>query len=287
MGTHSMNKTACNDTAGELDTNATSTLPAAQPERIDRTRERPIEVVMLSDFGLPDEDLQNLIAVEQELQKEVVDFERVLAAKNELEAAIYETRAAFLEDWAEYMNEAERDELRSSLDSKEEWLYNDGSDETLERYQQQRDALRASVEPFDTRRKIFMKRLSQLVDLNYTASRLRELEHRSHSISATLQEAHTDILDAVQLLQQQKRHDPPRVAADEVQRFADALRSIEVDVLQAHAPSQQASQSCLNEGHAASQSHVNEDNINSSAVKNTSSCSHADEDDELDDFELD
>lgn len=80
--------------------------------------------------ALSQSDLQK--AVEQEYEMALQDriMEETKDKKNAVEAYVYDMRNKMYEKYRDYATEAEREDLASKLQETEDWLYEDGEDET-------------------------------------------------------------------------------------------------------------------------------------------------------------
>nr|GMD08963.1 heat shock 70 kDa protein 16 [Ipomoea batatas] len=93
------------------------------------------------------------IAQEKELQFSEHDkeVERTKDKKNTLEAYVYETRNKLLNTYRSFANDLERDEISSNLQQTEEWLYEDGDDESEQVYSKKLEDLKKIVDPVEHR----------------------------------------------------------------------------------------------------------------------------------------
>ncbi|KAG4964388.1 hypothetical protein JHK85_039363 [Glycine max] len=96
-----------------------------------------------------------LEAQEKELQ--LADQDRTIELtkdrKNSLESYIYETRSKLFSTYLSFSSEHERKDISRSLKATEDWLYDDGDDETVDAYSAKLEDLKQLVDPIEFRYK--------------------------------------------------------------------------------------------------------------------------------------
>ncbi|KAG9454052.1 hypothetical protein H6P81_006956 [Aristolochia fimbriata] len=92
-------------------------------------------------------------ALEKELQLAYQDrmMERTKDKRNALEAFIYETRNKLFDIYRSFCTEDEKDEISKNLQETEEWLYDDGDDESELVYTSKLEQLKKLVDPVENR----------------------------------------------------------------------------------------------------------------------------------------
>uniref|UniRef100_A0A7N0UXK2 Uncharacterized protein n=1 Tax=Kalanchoe fedtschenkoi TaxID=63787 RepID=A0A7N0UXK2_KALFE len=103
----------------------------APKKKVKRTN---IPVVELVYGGIPSSDLQ--MAVEKEFEMALQDrvMEETKDKKNAVEAYVYDMRNKLYDKYQEFVTESEKDVLIAKLQDVEDWLYEDGEDETKSVY---------------------------------------------------------------------------------------------------------------------------------------------------------
>uniref|UniRef100_A0A7N0TK85 Uncharacterized protein n=1 Tax=Kalanchoe fedtschenkoi TaxID=63787 RepID=A0A7N0TK85_KALFE len=99
----------------------------APKKKVKRTN---IPVVELVYGGIPSSDLQ--MAVEKEFEMALQDrvMEETKDKRNAVEAYVYDMRNKLDDKYQEFVTESEKDVLIAKLQDVEDWLYEDGEDET-------------------------------------------------------------------------------------------------------------------------------------------------------------
>ncbi|KAK4439333.1 Heat shock protein 16 [Sesamum alatum] len=94
-------------------------------------------------------------AQEKELQLAQQDLkvERTKEKKNALEAYVYESRNKLLNTYRSFATDSEKEGISSNLQQTEEWLYDDGDDESEYVYTEKLDNLKKMVDPIEIRYK--------------------------------------------------------------------------------------------------------------------------------------
>ncbi|XP_039130789.1 heat shock 70 kDa protein 16-like [Dioscorea cayenensis subsp. rotundata] len=124
---------------------------------IDRTRKgspsRRLELPITETVngGMSQEELSEAQELEKQLSYQDKLIERTKDAKNALESYVYEVRNKLFESYRSYATESEREEISRSLQQTEEWLYDDGDDETESVYVNKLQELKKLVDPVESR----------------------------------------------------------------------------------------------------------------------------------------
>ncbi|CAI9087209.1 OLC1v1021228C1 [Oldenlandia corymbosa var. corymbosa] len=103
--------------------------------------------------GLTPLELSQAQEKELLLAQQDTRMERTKDRKNSLESYVYETRNRLLSTLRSFATDTERDGISSSLQQTEEWLYDEGDDETEQVYTQKLDDLKKMVDPIEHRYK--------------------------------------------------------------------------------------------------------------------------------------
>ncbi|RDX91229.1 Heat shock 70 kDa protein 16, partial [Mucuna pruriens] len=114
-------------------------------------------------------------AREKELQLAQQDriIELTKEKKNTLEAYVYDMRSKLFNTYRSFASEQERDDISKSLQETEDWLYEDGVDETEHAYSSKLEDLKKLVDPITNRFKDEKERVQAKGDLSKCIIRLR------------------------------------------------------------------------------------------------------------------
>ncbi|MCO5578136.1 hypothetical protein L7F22_031974 [Adiantum nelumboides] len=123
---------------------------------------------------LPQGDLQN--AVEQEYEMALQDrvMEETKDKKNAVEAYVYDMRNKMYEKYREYATDGEREDLAARLQQTEDWLYEEGEDETKGVYVAKLAELKKLGDPIEERFKEEEARGPCVEQLLYCINSFRE-----------------------------------------------------------------------------------------------------------------
>ncbi|CAL1377957.1 unnamed protein product [Linum trigynum] len=158
--------------AGDKPTQMETDSKADAPKR--KVKKSNIPVSELVHGGLPPVDLQK--AVEKEFEMALQDrvMEETKDKKNAVEAYVYEMRNKLLDKYQEFVTEPEREELLAKLQLVEDWLYEDGEDETKGVYIAKLEELKKQGDPIEQRYKESTERGSVIDQLVHCFSSYRE-----------------------------------------------------------------------------------------------------------------
>ncbi|KAG5017509.1 hypothetical protein JHK85_023645 [Glycine max] len=107
-------------------------------------------------------------ALEKELQLAQQDriVEQTKEKKNSLESFVYDMRSKLFHTYRSFASEQEKDGISRSLQETEEWLYEDGVDETEHAYSSKLEDLKKLVDPIENRYKDDKERVHATRDLS-------------------------------------------------------------------------------------------------------------------------
>eukprot|EP00879_Flechtneria_rotunda_P002596 GHRR01002797.1.p1 GENE.GHRR01002797.1~~GHRR01002797.1.p1 ORF type:complete len:847 (+),score=384.28 GHRR01002797.1:127-2667(+) len=134
--------------------------PAAQPaaaqpqvvmEKKKRIKKTPLTVAASQVAGRSQQQINELFEKEGQMQSADKLQEDTNEAKNTLEAYIYDLRNKLYEGLGPYVQETEREALSAQLSAMEDWLYDEGEDETKSTYVNKLEELRAKGDPIEAR----------------------------------------------------------------------------------------------------------------------------------------
>mmetsp|Transcript_779 Transcript_779/g.1729 ORF Transcript_779/g.1729 Transcript_779/m.1729 type:complete len:240 (-) Transcript_779:196-915(-) len=137
-------------------------------------------------------DLQG--AMEKEYDMAMTDRiqEETKDKKNELEAYIYSMRNKLCDTYTEYVTEGDKSSFNSKLDSMEDWLYEDGEDETKGVYVQKIGELKAIGDPIEERYNEAASRPEVASNLQAVCKRFTEMATGSDAAYAHIEQGDKD-----------------------------------------------------------------------------------------------
>ena len=145
--------------------------------------------------GMASADVQK--AVEKEFEMALQDrvMEETKDKKNAVEAYVYDMRNKLHDKYQEFVTESEREEFIAKLQVVEDWLYEDGEDETKGVYIAKLDELKKQGNPIEERYKEHTERGSVIDQLVYCINSYREA-----AISNDSKFDHIDLAEKQQVL---------------------------------------------------------------------------------------
>uniref|UniRef100_A0A0V0IUZ7 Putative heat shock 70 kDa protein 16-like n=1 Tax=Solanum chacoense TaxID=4108 RepID=A0A0V0IUZ7_SOLCH len=105
------------------------------------------------DGGMTLMELSQAQEKECQLAEQDIKVERTKDKKNTLEAYVYETRNKLLNTYRSFATDSEREGISCNLQQTEEWLYEDGDDESEQVYAEKLEDLKKMVDPVEHRYK--------------------------------------------------------------------------------------------------------------------------------------
>ncbi|KAJ7567078.1 hypothetical protein O6H91_02G131600 [Diphasiastrum complanatum] len=132
----------------------------------------PVNEVIVG--GLPQADLQKSVEKEYEYALQDRIMEETKDKKNAVEAYVYDMRNKLYEKLQDYVTDTEREELSTKLQQTEDWLYEEGEDETKSVYIAKLEELKKLGDPIEERQKEEEARGPVMSELWYCISSFRE-----------------------------------------------------------------------------------------------------------------
>ncbi|KAJ3692050.1 hypothetical protein LUZ60_012400 [Juncus effusus] len=132
-----------------------------------------VPVTEIVNGGLTKEDLEK--AVEKEFEMALQDriVEETKDKKNAVEAYIYDMRSKLSDKYQEFVLEREREEFVAQLQETEDWLYEEGEDESKGVYISKLDELKKRGDPIESRHKEWTERGPTMQQLMYCIQSFR------------------------------------------------------------------------------------------------------------------
>ncbi|KAJ8756024.1 hypothetical protein K2173_024570 [Erythroxylum novogranatense] len=200
-----------------------------------KVKKTNVPVAELVYGGLPSADVQK--AVEKEFEMALQDrvMEETKDRKNAVEAYVYEMRSKVGDKYHEFVIESEREQFMSKLQDVEDWLYEDGEDETKGVYIAKLDELKKQGDPIEHRYKEHSERGSVIEQLVYCVNSYREAAMSNdpkfdHIDLAEKQKVLFECAEAEAWLREKKHHQdslpkyaPPALLSADIRKKAEAV----------------------------------------------------------------
>ncbi|KAJ8773477.1 hypothetical protein K2173_004307 [Erythroxylum novogranatense] len=210
----------------------TDTKAEAPKKKVKKTN---IPVDELVYGGLPLTDVQK--AVEKEFEMALQDrvMEETKDKKNAVEAYVYDMRSKLGDKYHEFVTDPEREQFMSKLQDVEDWLYEDGEDETKGVYITKLEELKKQGDPIEERYKEHSERSSVIDQLVYCVNSYREAAMSNdpkfdHIELAEKQKVMNECVEAEAWLREKKHHQDslpkyasPALLSADVRKKAEAL----------------------------------------------------------------
>ncbi|KAI3466575.1 hypothetical protein Pfo_023238 [Paulownia fortunei] len=103
--------------------------------------------------GMTSSELSQAQEQELRLAQQDIKMERTKEKKNALESYVYDMRNKLLNTYRSFATDSEKERISSNLQQTEEWLYEDGDDESEYVYTKKIEDLKKMVDPIDNRYK--------------------------------------------------------------------------------------------------------------------------------------
>jgi heat shock protein 4 len=157
--------------------------------------------------GLPAKVVERFTSEEYDMALQDKVIEETKERKNAVEEYVYSMRSKISDQLSEYVDDATRESFGALLNATEDWLYEDGEDESKGVYVAKLEELRAIGEPIETRAKEEYERpgaISKLTDLAQRFLAMSGDEDHAHIDSADLEKVAKECNDALGWLNEKK-----------------------------------------------------------------------------------
>ncbi|XP_039124851.1 LOW QUALITY PROTEIN: heat shock 70 kDa protein 15-like [Dioscorea cayenensis subsp. rotundata] len=217
--------------------------PEDKPVRMDTDAKAPKKKVKKTNVPVIESVYGSMLAAD--LQKAVEkEFEMVLQdrvmeetkdKKNAVEAFVYDMRNKLHDKYRDFVTQAEGEEFTAKLQEVENWLYEDGEDETKGVYVAKLEELKKQGDPIEERYNEFTERGPAIDQLTYCINSFREAAlsydpRFDHIDEAEKQKVIKECTAAEAWLREKKqkqdecpKHAPPVLLSAEVKRKAETL----------------------------------------------------------------
>ncbi|XP_030464635.1 heat shock 70 kDa protein 15-like [Syzygium oleosum] len=204
----------------------------APKKKVKKTNVPVAEVV----YGaLSSGDLQK--AVEKEFEMALQDrvMEETKDKKNAVEAYVYDLRNKLNDKYHDFVTDSEREKFTATLQEVEDWLYEEGEDETKGVYVAKLEELKKQGDPIEERYKEHMERGSVIDQLVYCINSYREaamsndpkFDHidlsEKQKVLNECVEAEAWLRDKRQQQDSLPKHAPPVLLSAEIRKKAESL----------------------------------------------------------------
>ncbi|KAJ3701351.1 hypothetical protein LUZ61_005056 [Rhynchospora tenuis] len=185
--------------------------------------------------ALPAEELQKACEKEFEMALQDRVMEETKDKKNALEAYVYDMRNKLHDKYSEFVMEAEKEAFIARLQEIEDWIYDEGEDETKGVYVAKLDELKMEGDPIEQRYKEWTERKPAVDQLVYCINSFREaalskdpkFDHieveEKQKVLNECSEAEAWLTDKVQQQDALPKHAPPALLSADLKRKAETL----------------------------------------------------------------
>lgn len=130
-----------------------STTHSSDESRKGKFRRQNIKVSENVYGGTTRDSLSLAHEIERALAEQDIYVEQTKEKKNNLESFVYDTRNKLLSSYRSFATDEERDRVSKNLQETEDWLYEDGDDESEQAYTGRLEDLRKLLDPIESRYK--------------------------------------------------------------------------------------------------------------------------------------
>ncbi|XP_065865950.1 heat shock 70 kDa protein 15 [Euphorbia lathyris] len=176
-----------------------------------KVRKTNIPVAEIVYGGMPPDDVQKAIEKEFEMALQDRVMEETKDRKNAVEAYVYDMRNKLNDKYHDFVTDSEREELTTKLQQVEDWLYEDGEDETKGVYTAKLEELKKQGDPIEERFKEHTERGSVIEQLVRCVNSYREVAVSSdpkfdHIELAEKQKVLNECVEAEAWIREKKQH---------------------------------------------------------------------------------
>ncbi|KAJ6711610.1 HEAT SHOCK 70 KDA PROTEIN 14 [Salix purpurea] len=210
----------------------TDTKVEAPKKKVKKTNIPVSEVVY---GGIPAAEVEKLLEKEYEMALQDRVMEETKEKKNAVEAYVYDMRNKLSDKYQEFVTDPEREGFTAKLQETEDWLYEDGEDETKGVYVAKLEELKKQGDPIEVRYKEYTERGPVLDQLVYCINSYREAAVSSdpkfeHIDLTEKQKVLNECVESEAWLREKKQHQDslpkyatPVLLSADVRKKAEAL----------------------------------------------------------------
>ncbi|KAA8520059.1 hypothetical protein F0562_014315 [Nyssa sinensis] len=181
--------------------------------------------------GMTKDELSRAQEKELQLARQDIKIEQTKDKKNTLESYVYETRNKILNTYRSFATESEREGISRNLQQTEEWLYDDGDDESDHVYTGKLEDLKKLVDPIENRYKDIESRaqatralLQCIVDYQMAAGSLPA--NQRDAVINECNKAEQWLRERTQQQDSLPKNADPILWSSEIKRKAEALNAM-------------------------------------------------------------
>ena len=175
--------------------------PKVEEKPAAKKKVKKTDVPVSSDVGgLPAKVLEQFTHEEYDMALQDKVIEETKERKNAVEEYVYSMRSKLSDQLSEYVDDSTRESFNAMLNATEDWLYEDGEDESKGVYIKKLEELQAIGEPIEVRAREEHERPSAIASLNDLAQRFLSMasdEAHAHIAAADLQQVTKECNDAL------------------------------------------------------------------------------------------
>ncbi|CAH9052891.1 unnamed protein product [Cuscuta europaea] len=180
-------------------------------------------------------DVQKAVEKEYEMALQDRVMEETKDKKNAVEAYVYDMRNKLNDKYQEFIVDSEKEQFIAKLQEVEDWLYEDGEDETKGVYISKLEELKKQGDPIEERYKEFTERGTVIDQLNHCINSYREVAMSNdakfeHIELAEKQKVLNECVEAEAWLRQKReqqdglpKHATPVLLSSDIRKKAEAL----------------------------------------------------------------
>lgn len=208
-----------------------STTHSADETRKSKSRRQNITVSEVFYGGITRDELWQAQEMEKCLSEQDIKVEQTKEKKNTLESFVYDTRNKLLSSYRSFATDEEREGISKNLQETEDWLYEEGDDESEQAYTGRMEDLRQLVDPIESRYKEEDARAQATKNLSNC---IKEYSIAANSLPATEKEAvYSECSKTEQWLHEKSqlqasmpKNADPIFSSTEINRKAEVLESM-------------------------------------------------------------
>eukprot|EP00210_Caulerpa_lentillifera_P001316 g1266.t1 len=208
---------------------------SAPVEKKVKTRKTNVPFTIQKDTGLSIAILNDYFEKEGKMAAEDRLFEETQEKKNAVESYVYELRNRLSGDLVEFVSEADKSKILTKLEDTEDWLYEDGENQTKSVYVAKLEELRKFGDPIELRFHEFEARpkaaqyLQHMCE-NYIAMATTDSEEYNHieeaeknKVISECEKARVWLVEKLKMQDLMQKTDTPCILSTEIQKKQDVV----------------------------------------------------------------
>nr|GEV31076.1 heat shock 70 kDa protein 16 [Tanacetum cinerariifolium] len=205
-----------------------STTHSADETRKGKARRQNVTVSVDVYGGTTRDALHQAQEMERKLADQDIKVEQTKEKKNTLESFVYDTRNKLLSSYRSFATDEEREGISRNLQETEDWLYDDGDDESEQAYTGRLEDLRKLVDPIESRykeedaRAQAIKNLSNCIKQYYMAAGSLPTTEKE-AVNSECSKAEQWLHEKSHLQDSVPKHSNPILLSSEINKRAEVL----------------------------------------------------------------